>query len=112
MRFLPVILAVLAVIFILADGYIGPIYTMSNWCECHRSYVWLEFNESESLRGVALFLRVEEPGDPQHHHQFTDAKYDGQYPVLFYIGVGFGISSVVAGLAVWFYGRKRALPDL
>jgi hypothetical protein len=81
---------------------------MYDGCVCHRSRAWLEFNESSSLKSIKLFLRIEEPGDPQHQHQFYDAKYDGQYPVLVYIGVGFGLLSAAA----WFYRRKRVLPDL
>jgi hypothetical protein len=107
MKYLPVIFAVLAVSFILAEGWCGPVYTMSDWCQCHRSRAWLEFDESLNLRGMKLFLRVEEPGDPQHQHQFCDPQYGGQYPVLAYIGVGFGLLSA----ATWLY-RRRALPDL
>jgi hypothetical protein len=102
---LSIILAWLAVGFIIAHGFVGPIYTMYDGCVCGQSRAWLEFEESSSLR---LFLRIERPGDPKHQHQYYDAKYDGQYPVLIYIGVGFGLSSAAA----WFYRRKRALPDL
>jgi len=107
MRYLPVILAVLAVSFIVAEGWCGPIYTEYDWCVCGQSRAWLEFDESSSLRGVRLFQRLEKPGDPHHQHQFCDPKYEGQYPVLVYIGVGFGLLSV----ATWLY-RRRALPSL
>jgi hypothetical protein len=97
---LPVFLAVVAVTFILSEGWVGPIYTMSDGCVCHRSRAWLQFEESSSLR---LFLRIKKPGDPKHQHQYYDAKYGGQYPVLVYIAVGFGLLSA----ATWLYRRKR-----
>jgi hypothetical protein len=97
---LSIILGWLAVGFIIAQSFVGPIYTMYDGCVCHRSRAWLQFEESSSLR---LFLRIETPGDPKHQHQFYDAKYDGQYPVLIYIGVGFGLLSA----ATWLYRRKR-----
>ena len=102
MKYLPVFLAVFAVSFILAEGWYGPIYTMYDGCACGQRRAWFEFEESPSLRGMQLFLRIEEPGDPKHQHQYYDAKYDGQYPVLVYIGVGFGLLSA----ATWLYRRK------
>ena len=108
MKMLTVIFAVLAVAFFMAHGWLGPIYTEYDSCVCGRSRAWLEFDESSSLRDVRLFQRIEKPGDSHHQHDFCDAKYEGQYPVLLYIGVGFGLLSA----ATWFCRRKRALPDL
>ena len=37
MKTLPIIPGVLAVIFVLAHDQFGPIYSMYDECECHRS---------------------------------------------------------------------------
>jgi hypothetical protein len=100
---LPIILAVLAVAFIVAEDRYGPIYTMSDVCICGQSRSWLEFEESPSLSGKQLFLRIDEPGDPKHQHEFSDAQYGGQYHVFLYVGVVCGILSA----ASWIYKRKR-----
>ena len=103
MKMLPIILAVLAVSFIVAEDRYGPIYTMYDGCTCGQSRAWLEFEESRSLSGKQLFLRIERSGDPEHQHQYYDAKYDGQYPVFLYTGILCGILSVGS----WIYQRKR-----
>jgi hypothetical protein len=102
-KMLPIILAVLAVSFIVPEERFGPIYTMYDGCTCGQRRAWLEFEESPSLRRKQLFLRIEEPGDPKHQHQFWDAQYGGQYHVFLYIGFGCGILSA----ASWIYQRKR-----
>ena len=103
MRMLPFILALFAVISIMAHGWLGPIYTMYDWCDCHRSRTWLEFNECASLRRTQFFLRIEQPGDLQHEHRFCDPQYERQIPIFVYAGVGFGVLSA----ASWIYQRKR-----
>jgi hypothetical protein len=107
MKMFAFIFAVFAVIFFVAHRGVGPNYTEYDGCVCGQSRSWLEFDESSSLRGVKLFLRIETTGDPHHQHQFCDPTYEGQYPVLAYIGVGFGLLSA----ATWLY-RRRAAPDL
>ena len=107
MKMLVIIFAVLGVTFFVAHGWVGSIYREYDWCVCDQSRSWLEFDESSSLRGVRLFQRIEKPGDPHHQHQFCDPTYEEQYPVLVYIGVGFGLLSAVT----WLY-RRRASPDL
>ena len=103
MKILPIILAGLAVAFIVAEDGVGPVYTMYDGCTCGQSRAWLEFEESPNLSGKQLFLRIEKPGEPKHQHQFWDEQYDGQYHVFLYIGVVCGILSA----ATWNYKRKR-----
>jgi hypothetical protein len=103
MKTLPIILAVFAVTCIVAQGWFGSIFTEYDWCVCHRSRAWLAFEDS-SLRQTRLFLRIEQPGDLQHQHQFCDAKWERQYPIFIYAGVAFGILSAVS----WIYLRKQA----
>jgi len=107
MKMLSIIFAVLAVISFLAHGFVGPIFTEYDWCVCGQSRAWLEFDDSliPSLRDIRLFPRIEKPGDPHHQHLFCDAIWERQYPVLVYIGVGFGLLS--AGL--YSLGNHRRL---
>jgi hypothetical protein len=103
MKMLSIILAVFAVTLLVAHGWVRPIYTMYDECECGRSRAWLEFNEDLCLRSVPIFLRIEKIGDSQHRHQFDDPQYGGQYSVLVYGGIGFLVLSAV----VWPYRQKR-----
>ena len=107
MKVLPITFTVLALTFIVSHVWLGPIYTMSDGCICGERRAWLEFNENPEWRNAKLFLRIESSGTPQHKHEYWDAKYGGQYPVLVYIGVGFGI----LGATAWLCRRKRVLPD-
>jgi hypothetical protein len=100
---LSIILALLAVVFITAELYFGPVYTMYDECPCGQTRAWLEFNECSDLRGVQFFLRIENPGDLHHQHVFSDSVYEGQYSIMGYLGLGFAMLST----ASWFYTRKR-----
>src|SRR5580692_6679422 len=102
MKILSLIFAVLAIACVAAEGWLGPLYTMYDWCECHRSRAWLEFDDCSNLRGVEFFLRIEQVGDARHQHQFCDPKYEGQYPVFMYGGAAFGMASVASAIR----GRK------
>lgn len=103
---LPIILVTFAVAFIVAEDQFGPIYTMYDGCTCGQRRSWLGFDGSPVLRHKQLFLRIDEPGNPRHQHQFWDARYDGRYRVFLYAGVTFGILSALT----WAYQRKRIRP--
>ena len=103
MKRFSLILALLAIALFVASGWTGPLYKMYDWCQCGQSRTWLEFDDCPSLRNVKFFLRIEKPGNLQHHHEFCDAKYEGQYSILAYTGFGFGLLSVGG----WLYPRKQ-----
>ena len=102
MKMFSIFSAWLAVGFIVLHGCVGPIFTEYDWCVCHRSRAWLAFEDSD-FRHTQFFLRIEEPGDLQHQHQFCDAKWERRIPIFVYVGVAFGILSA----ASWIYQRKR-----
>lgn len=104
MKMLPIIFAVLAAASIVAHGWFGPVFTEYDSCKCHRSRAWLAFDDCAGLRRTQFFLRIEEPGDLQHQHQFCDPKYERQIPIFIYAGAVLGILST----AFWIYQRKRA----
>jgi hypothetical protein len=104
MKMLSIILAWLAAGFIVVQGWSGPLYTMYDSCPCGECRAWLEFEESPALRDMKLFLTIEKQGDPKHQHQFCDPRYDDQYLVLGYVGVGLGLLSAATLLYHWKHG--------
>jgi hypothetical protein len=100
---IPIILAPLALAFILAHLWLGPICTDSDCCICGRQRIWLAFDYNPRLTETKFFLRITSPGDPNHKHECTDPQYDTN-AALGYIGVGFLLASVL----IWTWPSKQA----
>ena len=103
MRLFPFILAWLALVFIWAHLWLGPIRCF-DVCVCHRARTWISFEEPK-LQNVKLFLQITSLGDPNHQHEFSDPVYQ---PISAFacVGMGFGLASAV----VWLRPRKHRSP--
>jgi hypothetical protein len=105
MKRFAIVLGVLALIFLGAHFWLGPVYQNYDGCTCGLRRTWVSFDEAEitRLHDCKLFVRITSPGDPNHHHEYYDAQYS-EHPIFGYAAFILGFASVVLG----FYPRHQA----